>query len=69
MEYTAAWWAERGWAVCVECGTVEDFEGPGLPDLERAVDDAMRSIVRRHRFAVRNHRLDFFGTCAGCTSP
>jgi Fur family ferric uptake transcriptional regulator len=53
--------------VCVECGTVEDFEGPGLPDLERAVDDAMRSIVRRHRFAVRNHRLDFFGTCAACT--
>src|SRR5438309_8171875 len=55
--------------VCVECGTVEDFEGPGLPDLERAVDDAMRSIVRRHRFAVRNHRLDFFGTCATCTGP
>jgi len=53
--------------VCVECGTVEDFEGPGLPDLERAVDDAMRSIVRRHRFAVRNHRLDFFGTCSACT--
>jgi Fur family ferric uptake transcriptional regulator len=53
--------------VCVECGTVEDFEGPGLPDLERAVDDAMRSIVRRHRFSVRNHRLDFFGTCAACT--
>jgi Fur family ferric uptake transcriptional regulator len=55
--------------VCVECGTVEDFEGPGLPDLERAVDDAMRSIVRRHRFSVRNHRLDFFGTCADCTGP
>ena len=55
--------------VCVECGTVEDFEGPGLPDLERAVDDAMRSIVRRHRFSVRNHRLDFFGTCATCTGP
>jgi Fe2+ or Zn2+ uptake regulation protein len=29
----------------------------------------MRSIVRRHRFSVRNHRLDFFGTCAACTSP
>ena len=54
--------------VCVECGTVEDFEGPGLPDLERAVDDAMRSIVRRHRFFVRNHRLDFFGICAACGS-
>ena len=52
--------------VCVECGTVEDFEGPGLPDLERAVDDAMRSIRRRHRFSVRNHRLDFFGTCGAC---
>src|SRR5206468_12194422 len=55
--------------VCVECGTVEDFEGPGLPDLERAVDDGMRSIVRRHRFSVRNHRLDSFGTCAACTGP
>lgn len=55
--------------VCVECGTVEDFEGPGLPDLERAVDNAMRSIVRRRRFAVRNHRLDFFGTCADCGGP
>lgn len=54
--------------VCVECGTVEDFEGPGLPDLERAVDDAMRSIRRRHRFAVRNHRLDFFGTCRACAA-
>ncbi len=56
--------------VCVECGAVEDFEGPGLPDLERAVDDAMRSIRRRHRFSVRNHRLDFFGTCSTCaTTP
>ena len=54
--------------VCVECGTVEDFEGPGLPDLERAVDDAMRSIHRRQRFAVRNHRLDFFGTCSACSA-
>ncbi len=54
--------------VCVECGTVEDFEGPGLPDLERAVDDVMRSIKRRHRFAVRNHRLDFFGTCGTCAA-
>lgn len=54
--------------VCLECGTVEDFEGPGLPNLERAVDDAMRSIRRRHRFAVRSHRLDFFGTCGGCAA-
>ena len=54
--------------VCTECGTVEDFEGPGMPVLERAVDDAMRSIKRRHRFSVQTHRLDFFGTCGTCTS-
>lgn len=54
--------------VCTECGTVEDFEGPGMPVLERAVDDAMRSIKRRHRFSVQTHRLDFFGTCGACTS-
>ncbi len=54
--------------VCTECGTVEDFEGPGMPVLERAVDDAMRSIKRRHRFSVQTHRLDFFGTCGACIS-
>ena len=54
--------------VCTECGTVEDFEGPGMPVLERAVDDAMRSIKRRHRFSVQTHRLDFFGICGACTS-
>jgi Fur family ferric uptake transcriptional regulator len=54
--------------VCTECGTVEDFEGPAMPVLERAVDDAMRSIKRRHRFSVQTHRLDFFGTCGACTS-
>jgi Fur family transcriptional regulator, ferric uptake regulator len=54
--------------VCVECGAVEDFEGPGLPDLERAVDHAMRAIRRRHRFAVAHHRLDFFGTCSTCAN-
>jgi Fur family ferric uptake transcriptional regulator len=54
--------------VCTECGKVEDFEGPGMPVLEQAVDDAMRSIKRRHRFSVQTHRLDFFGTCGACTS-
>ena len=39
-----------------------------MPVLERAVDDAMRSIKRRHRFSVQTHRLDFFGTCGACTS-
>jgi Fe2+ or Zn2+ uptake regulation protein len=28
----------------------------------------MRAIHRRHRFAIRNHRLDFFGTCAACAN-
>jgi len=54
--------------VCTDCGRVEDFEGPGMPSLERAVDDAMRSIKRRHKFSVQNHRLDFFGTCGACST-
>jgi Fe2+ or Zn2+ uptake regulation protein len=52
--------------VCVQCGNVEDFQGPGLPDLEQAVDDAMRAIRRRHQFTTNSHRLDFFGTCSNC---
>ena len=54
--------------VCTGCGSVEDFEGPGLPELERAVDDVMRSIKRRHRFGVAHHRLDFFGLCGNCAA-
>ena len=49
--------------VCTECGSVADLE---LHDLETALDNVTRGIKRRTGFAVRNHRLDFFGLCTDC---
>ena len=49
--------------VCTECGQVTDLE---LPDLERTIGEASRSIERRTGFHARAHRLDFFGECRSC---
>ena len=46
-------------ALCVECGSVEDFSSPALESVLREVEEAMG-------FSVEAHRLELYGRCAAC---
>ena len=51
--------------VCTSCGTVEDIV---LDDrLERAIDDASRTLSVRQGHEVLTHSLDLLGVCSSCT--
>ena len=50
--------------ICSTCGSVEDFTLP--PDVEHAVDRALKRAARRQQFAGAHHRLDLLGHCANC---
>jgi Fe2+ or Zn2+ uptake regulation protein len=50
--------------VCRRCGRVEDCVLPEV--LERTLDEAARTMRRRHDFRVDEHRVDLLGLCAGC---
>lgn len=47
--------------VCRKCGTVIEFENPGI---ERLQD----SVTRRHGFRPTAHRLEIYGYCRECVS-
>jgi len=44
---------------CSNCGTVVDFTGYDLSELER-------SLSKRSGFRIDNHLLEFFGLCQPC---
>ena len=47
--------------ICDSCGTIFDLE------LDR--DDSLNDAVKaKHGFNVTGHKLEFFGTCADCTT-
>ncbi|MCA9849835.1 MAG: transcriptional repressor, partial [Dehalococcoidia bacterium] len=46
-------------ALCVECGSVEDFSSPALESVLREVEEATG-------FSVEAHRLELYGRCAAC---
>jgi len=48
--------------VCRTCGTTTDID-------DAEVEALITSVRRRHRFTLDHHSLDFYGTCARCTSP
>ena len=50
--------------VCSSCGAVEDF--PPSPQLEQAMDRAMRDVRRSNRFAPDTHHVQLRGLCSSC---
>ena len=44
---------------CSGCGTVVDFTGHNLSDLEN-------KLTRESGFRIESHLLEFFGLCQGC---
>ncbi|MFZ4516367.1 MAG: Fur family transcriptional regulator [Acidimicrobiia bacterium] len=49
--------------ICDRCGSVTDVP---LPELERAVHDALTSARVEHGFVTHAHRVDLIGWCATC---
>ena len=45
--------------ICVECGTITEFEEP-------AVEALQERIASRHGFEVRAHKHELYGVCADC---
>lgn len=45
--------------VCQNCGKIDDYSGNCLDEIEK-------EILKRHRFIVRDHALEFFGICRSC---
>lgn len=46
--------------VCLTCGAVEETELCSVP--------SAAELRRRHGFAVQEHELDLYGTCARCSA-
>lgn len=52
--------------VCMDCGTVLDIDIPA--DVERTLDEGMKSVAEKTGFTVLGHRLDLMGRCRDCAS-
>jgi Fur family transcriptional regulator, ferric uptake regulator len=50
--------------VCLNCGTVEDFDAPRR--VEQGLADAIARLSSGTGFRAEAHRLDVLGTCASC---
>jgi Fe2+ or Zn2+ uptake regulation protein len=50
--------------VCLNCGTVEDFDAPSR--VEQGLADAIARLSSGTGFRAHSHRLDVLGTCATC---
>ena len=47
--------------ICIECGTIAEFEEPAIEALQD-------QVAARHGFAVRSHKHELYGVCATCTA-
>ncbi|MBP6882388.1 MAG: transcriptional repressor [Candidatus Levybacteria bacterium] len=45
--------------ICEKCGSVQDLSNCNIPELER-------DIMKKKKFKVVRHSLEFFGICALC---
>lgn len=45
--------------ICVECGTIVEFEEPEIELLQER-------IAKKHGFVLRNHKHEMYGVCAEC---
>lgn len=52
--------------ICATCRSVLDIADEELAEVESALDDAARTLRRRHGFVVRTHAVDLIGECAAC---
>ncbi|MGA0879693.1 MAG: Fur family transcriptional regulator [Ilumatobacteraceae bacterium] len=52
--------------VCMDCGTVLDIDIPA--EVERTLEEGMKSVAERTGFTVLGHRLDLTGRCRNCAS-
>jgi Fur family ferric uptake transcriptional regulator len=45
--------------ICVECGSIAEFEEPAIEELQD-------QVATRHGFLVRSHKHELYGVCADC---
>lgn len=45
--------------ICVECGTIVEFEEPSIETLQEAV-------ARKHGYELRSHKHELYGVCPSC---
>jgi len=45
--------------ICTECGEITEFENQHIERLQV-------QVARRHRFVIREHKLELYGLCASC---
>jgi Fur family ferric uptake transcriptional regulator len=45
--------------ICLECGTIVEFEEPRIEDLQE-------EVARRHGFELRSHKHEMYGVCPKC---
>ena len=45
--------------ICTHCGMIIEFENEKIEQLQR-------TIAKRNRFLVQNHKLELYGLCAAC---
>ncbi len=45
--------------ICVECGTIVEFEEPRIEHLQE-------EVARRHGFELRSHKHEMYGVCPKC---
>ena len=48
--------------ICVECGSITEFEEPRIEELQEA-------IAARYGFLLRSHKHEMYGTCPSCQKP
>jgi Fur family transcriptional regulator, ferric uptake regulator len=46
--------------ICVECGSIEEFEEPRIEELQD-------EVAERHGFEVRHHKHELYGRCRACS--
>jgi Fur family transcriptional regulator, ferric uptake regulator len=47
--------------ICLECGSITEFEAPQIEELQE-------QVAARHGFEVRHHKHELYGICADCRS-
>jgi len=45
--------------ICTECGEITEFENQHIERLQE-------QVARRHRFVIREHKLELYGLCVDC---
>jgi Fe2+ or Zn2+ uptake regulation protein len=59
MRYELAGRKHHHHLVCEDCGGIEDVSSRAILTLEN-------EIQSKHKFLVKRHSLEFFGTCSNC---